>query len=170
MNPLLFCDPATSSKACISPCSPFLTIITFQYCIRLKMFEWISLWRHSYQIQEYWDKRIYFIHVSTLTSLLITQCRNTERNLKSMTINWFNFQIMYSLMVSWKGMLDVSLDCSCFLSGAPHMHKSMFTRRAQNLGKFGHLSIREILAVTWPYICLSLCTTGKPMWNVKVST
>ena len=37
--------------------------------------------------------------------------------------------------------------------------------------KFGNLSIREILVTTWPYarppVHLSVCTTGKPMWNDK---
>ena len=35
--------------------------------------------------------------------------------------------------------------------------------------KFGNLSIREILMITWPFVCRSIRTTGKPMWNTKLS-
>ena len=35
--------------------------------------------------------------------------------------------------------------------------------------KFGNLSIREILMITWPFVCQSIRTTGKPMWNAKLS-
>ena len=35
--------------------------------------------------------------------------------------------------------------------------------------KFANLSIREILMITWPFVCRSIRTTGKPMWNAKLS-
>ena len=45
---------------------------------------------------------------------------------------------------------------------------------AQHLRKFGNLSIRGILTITWPYVRPpvrpSVHTTGKPMWNVKLSS
>ena len=42
---------------------------------------------------------------------------------------------------------------------------------AQHLRKFGNLSIRGILTITWPYVRPPvLHTTGKPMWNVKLSS
>ena len=96
-----WCRIQISIPRCITSSENFTR--TFLYLVILKVFEWIKfLRRHLHQIQGNRAGRNFVKSCIACDFMAHYACKNAEMNLKSTTTNGFNFQIINSLMESWR--------------------------------------------------------------------